>query len=554
MSARVIIRKYTGKDGDFGTEVSSIGIKRVDTCVPSVYMAKDSGGNTVPADDASEARMYSIYTPDDPNCTNYSMESVFKICLVKAPDVQLSNIRLYPVGEPPRPGSKMPTLYIGNSVSYSQPTNAKSLVAVNDIWSYNREHPFYLTVGGTYGQRPDTQLGKMDYNVTYKDCGYGNVVYLDNERQLIVPVAQRAPESEEDEITLSFHDRSFEAKRRRELLTTKGVEDMLKAFGNVVDIMFIDHKTHLPTKIPQDYIQYRADEEGVVMDLLVRQKTVDAEGNTVYVDLRDYYPEGLIYQLPMTQTDPNFNTGYGIVWVDLYPHPNKETYDKLVYMAQPNIWAKADWLGKPSNEPCADFSHNYVEVGAGESRGNDHPYDVKDKMPYDKPVQVHQVSVQQDPSGHFVYYIDGLRQPILSFDTRCLYHFYNKDGDRFPLRFVGNPHTPIASNIDDVVTDGVVILNGHTNREEIMVNPEEVLKAGKCIRNYQCVCEPALGNAVFNVPMFLCGQYNMCRVNGGIYNPQMAGETDYVYLQLAVRGDSEPGYAVPDIAIEYDEN
>ena len=52
----------------------------------------------------------------------------------------------------------------------------------------------------------------------------------------------------------------------------------------------------------------------------------------------------------------------------------------------------------------------------------------------------------------------------------------------------------------------------------------------------------------------MCGQYNMCRVDGGIYNPLQAGETDYVYLQLEVSGNSNPGYCVPDIAIAYDEN
>ena len=84
MSAGVIIKKYTGKDGDFGTPVSSIGLKRVDTCVPSVYSSEhlQGTGMTIPADDASEAALYCIYRPDDPNCYAYSMESVFKIHLI----------------------------------------------------------------------------------------------------------------------------------------------------------------------------------------------------------------------------------------------------------------------------------------------------------------------------------------------------------------------------------------------------------------------------------------------------------------------------------------
>ena len=63
-----------------------------------------------------------------------------------------------------------------------------------------------------------------------------------------------------------------------------------------------------------------------------------------------------------------------------------------------------------------------------------------------------------------------------------------------------------------------------------------------------------MGSFVFNQQLFMCGQYNLCRVDGGIYNPLQAGETDYVYLQLEVSGNSNPGYCVPDIAIAYDEN
>ena len=33
MSAKLELYKYTGKDGDFGTHVESLGIKRIDTCV-----------------------------------------------------------------------------------------------------------------------------------------------------------------------------------------------------------------------------------------------------------------------------------------------------------------------------------------------------------------------------------------------------------------------------------------------------------------------------------------------------------------------------------------
>ena len=113
--------------------------------------------------------------------------------------------------------------------------------------------------------------------------------------------------------------------------------------------------------------------------------------------------------------------------------------------------------------------------------------------------------------------------------------------------------TEIANNIDDVITDGVVVLHGNTDIEEIFVNPELVLKSGHCIGAYQCVCYPDMGNVVYNHPLDMCGNYNMCRVGGGIYNPRMAGESDYVYLQLQVSGECDPGEAVPQLEIGYDE-
>jgi len=68
------------------------------------------------------------------------------------------------------------------------------------------------------------------------------------------------------------------------------------------------------------------------------------------------------------------------------------------------------------------------------------------------------------------------------------------------------------------------------------------------------VTAPEMGSFVHNAPLCMCGNYNLCRVDGGIYNPLKAGETDYVYLQLEVGGSADPGYCVPDIEIEYDEN
>ena len=102
MPAQVIIKKYTGRDSEFGTVVSSLGIKRIDTAVPSVYSSNALGGKVIPADDASEAKRYAIYRPEREDCWAYSMECVFKVHLIKPPDIQLSNLCIYPLGEPPK--------------------------------------------------------------------------------------------------------------------------------------------------------------------------------------------------------------------------------------------------------------------------------------------------------------------------------------------------------------------------------------------------------------------------------------------------------------------
>src|SRR6056300_1513941 len=101
MSAAFQIIKYTGKDCEFGTPVSSIGIKRIDAAVPAVY-----GDPIVAGDDVSDVNTYSIYRPDDENGTTYSFESIFKLKLTTAPDNQLSNVRIYPAIDEPDDDSK----------------------------------------------------------------------------------------------------------------------------------------------------------------------------------------------------------------------------------------------------------------------------------------------------------------------------------------------------------------------------------------------------------------------------------------------------------------
>lgn len=530
MSARLLIKKYTGKDGDFGTPVKSIGLKRVDTCVPSVYSsaALESTGNTVPADDASEAGAYCIYRPDNPECYSYSMESVFKIHLIKAPDVQLSNIRLYPVGQ--RPTSPTAAkLYIGNSISYSRPTDQKSQIALNDIWNYSKEHPFYLTVAGLYGQVPDPRLSQDHYIVEYKDCGFGNLIYINGDRQPTLTAATRV--DGDDIVVYTFENKSgFSLDNFIEFIPVKGTEPTMEDTE--------------PLGEPYVYHPAICDENGKATStvdltkicLVIRDKDHG-------LDLFQRCPYGLIYKrpaevvnkdLPNQHVRSNFGTGGAIQMVYLY-NGNPGTYgeDNPAYV--PTEW------------------HNTVidaETGVVTTIENvDSPF--KDSG---KPMVEYDVKVEKDNFGHNCYVINGVRRPMLTFDLNTVYLFHNHAGDCYPLRFIGNPFAPIANFIDDVVVDGVIIKEGATSNETIYVDPEAVLKAGKKINAYQCVTAPEMGSFVHNAPLCMCGNYNLCRVDGGIYNPLKAGETDYVYLQLEVGGSADPGYCVPDIEIEYDEN
>lgn len=529
MSARLLIKKYTGKDGDFGTPVSSIGLKRVDTCVPSVYSsaALESTGHTVPADDASEASAYCVYRPDNPECYAYSMESVFKIHLIKAPDVQLSNIRLYPVGE--RPTSPTAAkLYIGNSISYSRPTNQKSQIALNDIWNYSKEHPFYLTVAGLYGQVPDPRLSQERYVVEYKDCGYGNLIYINGERQPTLKVASRVRGDET--IVYTFENKSG-----------FNVENFIEFI--VIDA---DHTTNIDevTTLGAPYVYHPAicDENGDATSavdetricLVVLDPTFKSEEYPNGLDLIRDYPNGLVYKRPSDEQHNNFGTG-GVIQM------------QVLYNGIPGTYGE----NNPAYVPT-EWHNTVIDSTTGAVTTNtdvDSPF--KDSG---KPTISFDVQVAKDEFGHDGYVINGVRRPMLTFDLNAVYVFHNRSGECFPLRFIGNPFSPIANFINDVVVDGVMVADGATNNETIYVDPEAVMKAGKKINAYQCVTAPEMGSFVHNVPICMCGNYNMCRVDGGIYNPLKAGETDYVYLQLEVGGGADPGYCVPDIEIEYDEN
>lgn len=527
MPAQVAIKKYTGKDSEFGTLVSSLGIKRVDTCVPSVYSSERlGGGRTVPADDGSESQFYCIYRPDEPKCKAYSMECVFKLHLVAPPDRQLTNIRLYPTG--PRPRGEHPAiLRIGNSISYYRPTNNKSLIATNDIWEFTREHPFYLTVSGLYGQMPQQQLGHTHFITEYRDVGAGNVVFLDGMRQPVVPVGVYT--DKEKDITITFEDRTFAANTENpkaclifiDPKTGKDINDIAAEsnLGPFYRVVVLDSNGGV----------YHSD--GPVVELLVKKN-----GENGW-NLMNMFPSGLIYQIPPDRECDYRGSGYVVTWMPLYwGEPGWQSTEsgdsKLVETAYvPNRWFKRVYTLTDGTVEEQDLPDHFKN----------------------KPVEYYDVDVHTGSNGAPTYFLNGVERPQLIFDIHKIYHFFNKVGSKFPMRFINNMFAPQACVMEDVVSAGVVVLRGNTDMEEIFVNPELILKSGNKINAYQCVYAPGLGNVVYNHPLAMCGSYNMCRVGGGIYNPLMAGETDYVYMQLEVDKDTDPGSCIPNIKMEYDE-
>jgi hypothetical protein len=77
--------------------------------------------------------------------------------------------------------------------------------------------------------------------------------------------------------------------------------------------------------------------------------------------------------------------------------------------------------------------------------------------------------------------------------------------------------------------------------------------AGKIPYSYQSTTNGCYGNVITLVPLNQTGKYNMNTVGGGV-NPTSAGETDYIYLQLEIDQDTNPGERIPNILIEYDES
>ena len=112
----------------------------------------------------------------------------------------------------------------------------------------------------------------------------------------------------------------------------------------------------------------------------------------------------------------------------------------------------------------------------------------------------------------------------------------------------------IANIENEIVIKGVTVTDGGTADEIVIVDPSEVNIAGDEILSYQSTIHNCYGNSIQNINTALVGNYNINTVGGGVANPLMAGECDFIYLQVKVTGNTTVGQLIPDIVIEYDEN
>ena len=436
MAATFKIIKYTGKDSAFGTPVTSIGLKRVDACVPAVY-----GNPIVPGDDKSDVNTYAVYRPDEADAVAYSYESIFKLILTTAPSNQLSNIRIYPATAKPD-DANLPDIYIGCSQSFSRPTNNLSLIATNYLWTYTKASPFAITVGGESGQEVDENVPVINWNATVHDLGTGNLIYMNGERQIGISIIE----------------------------------------GNTYTI--INKATSLITIKIYDTSDVLITNSDIVYSTVSGEQVITISATPT---LLASYPDGFKYG-----SDTTVAVGGLITWLDLEEDP-VETVD-------------------------------------------------------------YEVNLETLPSGTVVYTLNGVRNPTLNFLENRKYRFTNLAGATNPIRFLDNDTNMSADTEAEIIIDGITVTGGATANEVVLVDPKAVRTAGKAILSYQSSTNGCYGNKITNTNTALIGNYNICVVGAGTTNPLAAGETDFIYLQVKVKGTSSVGQLIPDITIEYDEN
>lgn len=169
----------------------------------------------------------------------------------------------------------------------------------------------------------------------------------------------------------------------------------------------------------------------------------------------------------------------------------------------------------------------------------------------------------QSPNGTFTfavevvdgqYEIDGVRRPALTLEAGNTYIFNNSSGDINPFRI--HKGGSLGGTEDNVVVQGVTVVNGGTVNEVITINASDLFAFnGTLDLTYQSTTASSLGNTINDPDVQSGDAYPPVVIHAGRYNMNSIGDkTDYIVMQVQVDENSTPGDYIPDIKVVWDES
>ena len=588
MSAKFKYIKYVGKSAMFGTEVSSIGIKRVDDVVPAVY---GDPANPQPGDDASNAYNYSVIKDDDE--TSYSYESIFKLQLEDSPDNHLSNVRVYLEDGP----------YNTEQLSSFAPSKLESTNGVATISVTNHN----LAIGQTV-----VITGTNDYNGTYIVSGLNSESF-----NVFGPSVALIPGL--SSVSLSSNTVTVVSVTDHGLLTGNNIDIVTDIIGynGIHEITLVNSTTFTYPLIATSLgvatgTASKVETTGKVSPILNTLESTNTnikprlmigcshrftrptnnKSTVAFHDLSDTSEDSpynisvggisgyainkdifQVYEYNVTYGDIGtgnllYINGYRqrafpIIKDNQYTMINQVTseYTVAIYDDNDDIVTDVDIVesivsGKQvitinateallTNYPSG---LKYGEISNPDMGGLIIWYDV-DVVPGQTIEQ--EIRIKTSNSGSVRYFIDDIAKPVFEFLQGNTYIFNNISGETHPLRLV-NDEAGIADEAN-VIINGVKIEDGGTNDEKITIVVDEFIQGNPVVYGYESTNAYNAGNRVKYIPNTVIGGYNLNTIGGGT-NISAAGESDYIYLQLVVDSNSEPGEFKPNIIIEYDES
>jgi hypothetical protein len=589
MTAKLKYVKYHGKSAMFGTDVSSIGIKRVDNVVPAVY---GDPSNPMPGDDASDAYTYSIIKEDGVD-VSYSYESIFKIHLTESPDNQLTNIRMYLEDGP----------YVDNSLPSLSPSLFKS---TNGVATINIEN-HGLSIGQTV-----VISGTNEYNGTYTVSGLNSDSF--NVFGINVDIIPRISSltfsantvtavcesdhglSSGDYVEITSNVTNYNGIYEINVTTTNTFTYALVA-SSIPSSIGSASKVEISGKVSPINLNASDLKDSIKPKLFVGcsqryNKPTNTKSQYAVCDLADtsednpfrisiggvdgYSINKELFQTYEYQVSVgDIGTGnlfylngrrqlnVPIIEGNTYTLVNNVTSDYTLAIYDDNDVVISD---TDITESIVD-GNQVITINATPSLLSTYPngfkYGDTNSVTMGSTIYWYvinpaigetidwDVEVKYSTSGVPKFYIDGSMSPVINFKQANTYIFRNRSGSTHPFRFVSDEYD--MADESNIIINGVSIENGGTENEVVTVVVDDLIQGNALIYGYQSTMGSNLGDSVRYESSTYLGGYNMNTIGGGT-NITAAGETDYIYLQLVVDAKSDPGEFKPNIIIEYDES